>query len=232
MSNLTKIFEKKGIFLNKTQEEQFKLFFETLIDTNKKFNLTAITEENEVFEKHFLDSVLPIDAIPQNSIVVDVGSGAGFPALPIKILRPDLDMCLIDSLNKRVGFLNDTISKLKLTKCVAIHSRAEDFAKTHREAFDFSVARAVAPLNTLVEYLLPLTKVGGSAIIYKSTKLDEELKSAEKAIKTLGGKVEKVEKYIIGEKETCERNILFIKKIEKTPSKYPRPQNLPKTKPI
>ncbi len=232
MSKNIEIFKKYNIKITEKQENLFDVYFKNLIETNKKFNLTAITDEKEVYEKHFLDSVLPVINIPKNAKLIDVGSGAGFPAIPLKIVRPDIEVFMIDSLNKRVSFLNDMILKLNLEKCAAIHSRAEDFVKNYREKFDIAVARAVAQLNTLVEYLLPLIKIGGQAIIYKSSKLDEELKIAEKAINILGGKVEKVENYTIVSDENIERKILYIKKVSSTPTKYPRSQNLPRSKPI
>ena len=229
MKNLTEIFIKNGIILSNLQEEQFEKYFEVLIETNKVLNLTAITEENEVILKHFLDSVLPHRYFDENSTVVDVGSGAGFPAIPLKIIRPDLNVCMVDSLNKRVNFLNNVVNLLNFENITAIHSRAEDFAKENREKFDIAIARAVAELNTLVEYLLPLVKIGGIAVIYKSTKLNDELKKSQKAIEILGGKVEKIENFAI---EGIERNILIIKKIKITPKKYPRDKNKPKTNPI
>ncbi len=229
MKNLKKIFEKYKINLNMQQELQFKQYFVHLIETNKVLNLTAITEEDEVVVKHFLDSVLPVEKFHECATVVDVGTGAGFPAIPLKIVRPDLEICMVDSLNKRVNFLNEVINILKLNKIEAVHSRAEDFSKKRRESFDYAVARAVAQLNTLVEYLLPLIKVGGFAVIYKSSKLEEELKDAKSAINVLGGIVESVEKFDV---EGMERNILVIKKVKNTPNKYPRDKNKPKTSPI
>ena len=172
MKNLKQTFEKYGINLSKTQENQFDKYFSMLIETNKVLNLTAITEENEVLIKHFLDSAIPEKFIPKNSKVIDIGSGAGFPALPLKIVRDDLDITMVDSLNKRVNFLNEVINELNLQKTYAFHSRAEDFAKENREKYDVAVARAVASLDTLVEYLLPFVKVGGIAVIYKSTPLN------------------------------------------------------------
>lgn len=229
MKNLKKIFEKYKINVNFEQEDQFNKYFSLLIETNKVLNLTAITDEDEVLVKHFLDSVLPYNQFNKNSTVVDIGSGAGFPALPLKIVRPDLNIYMVDSLNKRVNFLKNVINSLKLDEIFATHSRAEDFAKKNREKFDYAVARAVAQLNTLVEYLLPLLKIGGKAIIYKSSKLDEEIKNAEKAIEILGGNIEKIEKYTL---EGMERNILIIKKIKNTPQKYPRDKNKPKLNPL
>lgn len=234
MQNLYEIFKKYGINVDENQQKLFDLYFSHLIETNKVLNLTAITQENEVAIKHFLDSALAVQLISENAKVVDVGSGAGFPAIPLKIIRSDLEICMVDSLNKRVNFLNEVISILNLKNAKAIHSRAEDFAKTNREKFDCAVARAVAPLNTLVEYLLPLVKIGGSAIIYKASKLDEELLISQNAISTLGGKVKKIEKFTIKEDgfEDMERNILLIEKISQTPAKYPRYGNKPRTSPI
>ena len=231
MKNLIKVFEKYNIKLSKEQEGQFDRYFSMLVETNKVMNLTAITDEQDVLIKHFLDSALPEKLIPQNASVVDVGSGAGFPAIPLKIVRPDLNICMVDSLNKRINFLNDVISSLNLSKTEAVHSRAEDFAFKNREKFDVAVARAVAPLCTLAEYLIPLVKIGGICVIYKSAKLEEELAEAQKAIRVFGAKEEKIEKYVV-EELGMERNILVLKKIEKTSPKYPRNGNKPRTNPI
>lgn len=234
MKNLRILFEKYGIELTENQELQFQQFYQHLVETNKLFNLTAITEEKEVAVKHFLDSALGEKFMQKGAKIVDIGSGAGFPAIPLKIVRPDLEICMVDSLNKRTNFLNDCINLLKFEKMYAIHSRAEDFAKENREKYDIACARAVAPLNTLVEYLLPLVKVGGSAVIYKSAKLEEELAISQKAIQILGGKVEKIENFEIKEPDfdKMDRKILIIKKLKPTPNKYPRPANKPKTSPI
>lgn len=231
MENLKPIFEKYHIALSQEQESKFELYFNHLVETNKFLNLTAITEEKDVVVKHFLDSVLPKDFFPEGVTVIDVGSGAGFPALPLKIVRDDLQICMLDSLNKRINFLNETIKMLDLKDVEAIHSRAEDYAKQKRESFDVAVARAVASLDTLVEYLLPFVKVGGCAIIYKAAKLQEELEIAKKAIEVLGGKVEKVKNYKVDECD-IERNVLILRKVKPTPAKYPRGKNLPKTQPI
>lgn len=231
MKNLKNIFEKYGIKLSTDQEKKFDKYFSMLVETNKVMNLTAITEENEVLIKHFLDSALPEKFIKQNATVVDVGSGAGFPAIPLKIVRPDLKIYMVDSLNKRITFLNDVINELQLTNAYAFHDRVEDFAAKNREKFDVSVARAVAPLNTLSEYLLPLVKIGGSAIIYKSTKLDEEIEEAHKAITVLGAKIDSIQRFFIKE-EGLERNVLILNKISQTPKKYPRNKNQPKLNPI
>ena len=231
MKELKEIFEKYNIQVSQNQEQMFDEYFSMLVETNKHLNLTAITEERDVLIKHFLDSVLPERLIPQNATIVDVGTGAGFPALPLKIVRPDLKVCLVDSLNKRINFLNAVCDQLKLEGVTAVHSRAEDFAKNNREKFDVAVARAVAQLNTLAEYLLPLVKVGGVAVIYKSSKLEEELKDAKKAIEILGAKVEKIERFVVDE-ENLERNVLVLKKVKNSPNKYPRDKNKPKLDPI
>jgi len=231
LKNLKKIFEKYGIKLSTDQEKQFDKYFSMLVETNKVMNLTAITEENEVLIKHFLDSALPEKFIKQNATIVDVGSGAGFPSIPLKIVRPDLQIYMVDSLNKRITFLNDVINELQLKNTHAFHDRAEDFAAKNREKFDISVARAVAPLNTLSEYLLPLVKIGGNAIIYKSAKLNEEIKEAHKAITVLGAKIDSIQRFFI-EEEGLERNILILNKISQTQKKYPRNKNQPKLNPI
>lgn len=210
--------------------KEFDTYYQELVSYNEKVNLTAITEANEVFTKHFLDSILSVDAIPMSSKIVDVGTGAGFPSLPIKIVRPDVDITMVDSLNKRIGFLNMLCEELKI-KSTNIHSRAEDFAKTNREKFDVAVARAVAKLNTLLEYLLPLVKVGGLVIAYKGANLAEEFAEAENALNLLGGKVLKSLRFDLPNGHG-ERNILIIEKIKPTPTQYPRSQNKPKTDPI
>ncbi len=225
------IFNKYGFELKEQQLDQFEKFYNYLIEENKKFNLTAITEEDDVILKHFLDSVLPIKEFKQNANLIDIGSGAGFPGLPIKIVRPDIKMVLLDSLQKRINFLNEAIKLLDLSKIEAVHVRAEDYAAKNREMFDYATSRAVAQTNTLAEYMLPFVKVGGIAVLYKSSKIDEELNMAKNAISTLGGSLSSVLNFEIDELET-ERRVILIKKNKKTPEKYPRGKNLPKTKPI
>ena len=210
--------------------KKFETYFEELISYNDKVNLTAITERNDVFTKHFLDSILSIDAIPENAHIVDVGTGAGFPSLPIKIVRPDVNITMVDSLNKRVTFLNNICNKLKI-KSTNVHSRAEDYAKNNREKFDVAVARAVAKLNTLLEYLLPLVKVGGIVIAYKGSNVGEEFIEAENAMNILGGKVVKSIRFDLPN-NYGERHLLIIEKIKPTPKEFPRDKNQPKTKPI
>lgn len=225
-------FEKYGFELNEKQIQQFEIYYNFLIQENQKYNLTAITKLEDVITKHFIDSVLPINQIPQNASVIDVGTGAGFPAIPIKILRPDIKLTLVDSLQKRINFLNMLIEKLQLENISTFHSRSEDFAQTHPEKFDIALSRAVASLPTLSEYLLPLVKIKGKALMYKSERLGEELALGKKAISVLGGKVGKTFEFALNEGEISKRYILEILKISHTPKKYPRGKNLPKTQPI
>jgi len=215
--------------INKHRDE-FDTYYQELVSYNDKVNLTAITERNDVFTKHFLDSILPIDAIPHNAKLVDVGTGAGFPSLPIKIVRPDINITMVDSLNKRINFLNLICSKLKI-KSTNVHARAEMFARDNREKFDVAVARAVAKMNTLLEYLLPLVKVGGIIIAYKGSNLATEFEEATNALEILGGKVLKSIRFDLPN-SYGERNIVIIEKIKPTPKEYPRDKNQPKTNPI
>ena len=228
---IKEVFSKYGFSLSSLQINQFERYYEFLISENKKYNLTAITEKKDVIFKHFLDSCLAEKNIIKNAKIIDIGSGAGFPSIPLKILRPDVKFVLVDSLNKRVNFLNELIKILNLQDVEAVHARAEDYIKDNREKFDYAVARAVAPLNTLLEYLVPYVKVGGECLIYKSQKLEEEIETSQNALKVLGCKVEKIESFNIDEINAA-RKILIIKKCFVTPIKYPRGKNLPKTKPI
>jgi 16S rRNA (guanine527-N7)-methyltransferase len=224
-------FAEYNITLNDTQILQFEQYYNLLIEWNNKFNLTAITDEDEVIEKHFLDSVLPKTLFNENAKVIDIGAGAGFPSIPLKIMRPDLSFILIDSVNKKVTFINEVISKLKLNNTTAIHTRIEELAvnPAYRECFDVCVSRAVARLNTLVEYSLPFVKLGGDMLAYKSKQIDEEIKEAKKAISILGGTIKEL---AVNNFDDNDRNVVVINKISTTPAKYPRPKNLPRTKPL
>lgn len=186
---LKELFKKYGIDADSKQLDDFDKFYNIVVQENKKFNLTAIVDEDEFAVKHILDSLLCAHLIPNGSSVIDVGAGAGFPSIPLKILRPDLKITMIDSLNKRVNFLNDTVQKLGLAGIEAIHTRAEDYAIKAREKYDVGIARAVASMNTLSEYLLPLVGVGGLFIAMKGSKFEEELDGAQEDIKLLGGEV-------------------------------------------
>ncbi len=208
---------------------QFEKYCSLLVEWNEKMNLTAITEHDEVFTKHFVDSLIGEEFIKKDATVIDIGTGAGFPSLPIKIVREDISLTLNDCLNKRLIFLNEVINQLSLNKVKTLHSRAEDLPKNIK--YDYALSRAVASLNTLSEYCLPFVKVGGYFIAYKSKDIDEELKNSEKAIEILGGKIEDVKEIEIPETDIV-RKLVFIKKIKETPNKYPRGKNLPKTKPL
>ncbi len=224
-------FTENNLKIDEKIAKNLKKFNNLLIEGNKICNLTAITDEDEVIEKHFLDCILPEKFFSANSKVIDIGAGAGFPSIPLKIYRPDLNIVMVDSLNKRIKFLNDVISSLNLEKIIAIHSRAEELAQKedYREKFNIATARAVANLQTLCEYCLPFVKVGGKFIVYKSGNIDEEIEKSKNAIKILGGELELVEKYKIGEND---RSIVVIKKIKSSEKKYPRQGNKPKTNPI
>lgn len=228
---LKSVFENYGFKLGEVQIDQFLLYYDFLVQENEKYNLTSITDEEGVIFKHFLDSVLPANEIPPNAKVIDVGTGAGFPGIPLKIVRPDIKITLLDSLQKRVNFLEQVAVLLKLKDVTCVHARAEDFCQTSREKFDVSCSRAVAQIPTLSEYLVPFVKVGGKVIMYKSQKVEEEIESGKVAISVFGGKIKAVKNIEIKEIE-AQRSFVIIDKIKSTPAKYPRGKNLPKTKPI
>lgn len=241
----TKPFEKNmeniGIFLNEKQITQFLQYYELLIEWNSFMNLTAITDFDEVINKHFMDSLLLIKAYDLNQkkkdgsnlSIIDVGTGAGFPGIPLKIAFPELNITLLDSLGKRIKFLNEVVERLNLHGVKLIHGRAEDYAKPGllREKFDLCVSRAVANLSTLAEYCLPFVKKEGSFISYKSEKLSEEMEASKKAIQLFGGKIEEKIEYTIPSTDIY-RNLLVIKKIKATPAIYPRKAGLPGKEPI
>lgn len=236
---MSQIFESKlkelGITLNNTQKQQFDKFYELLIEWNQVMNLTGITEYEEVNEKHFIDSLSIVKAVDMDSVatVIDIGTGAGFPGIPLKIAFPHLKMVLLDSLNKRVQFLNTVIDTLELTDIETIHGRAEDFAKQtqYREQFDLCVSRAVANLATLSEYCIPYVKQEGMFIPYKSGEIEEELQNSKKAVHVLGGKIEDVIKFQLPGTEIG-RSFVKIRKVQNTAKKYPRKSGLPGREPI
>ena len=228
---LRQLFGKYNIECDDEKLNQLEMFYNLVIEKNQVMNLTNITNEKEFAIKNVLDSVLPINTIKDNATLVDVGAGAGFPSIPIKILRPDINITMIDSLNKRVDFLKSVIQKLNLKNIQVIHTRAEDYAKIKREQFDVCIARAVAKLNTLLEYCLPLVKIDGIMIAYKSLKAEEELKESKNALNILGGKVINLQSVFIKEMESVRVNII-IKKEKKTTQIYKRNKNMLKTKPI
>lgn len=260
MEYIKKVFEEHGIPLSDLQIQQFKKYYDMLVEKNKVMNLTAITDYRDVVVKHFLDSVYlaKYKDLSGGIAVIDVGTGAGFPGIPLKILYPEMRLVLLDSLNKRIVFLQEVIDTLALKNIEAIHGRAEEIAKKkeYREQFDYCVSRAVANLNSLSEICLPFVKEGGQFISYKSMKGTEELKQAEKAISLFGGNsvgsagegssrstagnikndTDSVIHFVLKEEsagiEPMERNFICIYKIKKTPKKYPRKPGTPFKEPI
>ncbi len=234
-SQFEKDIQEMGIALSEKQIEQFLRYYEMLVEWNEVMNLTAITEYEDVMKKHFVDSISLIKGydISQNATVIDVGTGAGFPGLALKIAYPNLQVTLLDSLNKRIQFLNAVIEELQLTGVETVHGRAEDYAKPAklRESFDLCVSRAVANLSTLSEYCLPFVKVGGQFISYKSEKITEEMASAENAIRLLGGKVKNQVEFQLPDSDIY-RNLFIIEKIKETPKKFPRKAGLPSKEPL
>ena len=236
---MSRIFESKlnelGVTLTEEQKQQFDKFYELLVEWNKVMNLTGITEYEEVNEKHFVDSVSIVKAIDINKVetVIDIGTGAGFPGIPLKIAFPHLKIVLLDSLNKRINFLNTVIDELGLTDIRTIHGRAEDFAKQnkYREKFDLCVSRAVANLSTLSEYCIPYVSVGGMFVPYKSGEIDEEVEESKKAVRILGGKMVDVVKFQLPGTEIG-RSFVKIEKTQNTTKKYPRKAGLPAKEPL
>ena len=218
--------------LNETQINKFYEYMNLLLEWNEKINLTAITEPNEVILKHFIDSLTIKRYIEEGKSIVDVGTGAGFPGIPLSISNNNINITLLDSLNKRIIFLNDVIDKIQLKNIEAIHGRAEEFAKNkkQREGFDIATSRAVAPLNILLEYLLPLVKVGGKCICMKGSKT-EEIEDARNALKILGGEIESIDKVFLPNSD-IERNIIIVRKVKQTPLKYPRKAGTPVKEPL
>ncbi len=225
--------EELGIKLSKEQAGMFFNYMNLLLEWNEKINLTAITEEKEVIVKHFVDSLTISKYIPEGASLIDVGTGAGFPGIPLKIIRDDLKITLLDSLQKRINFLDVVIKELKLKNIETIHARVEEFGKNskYRESFEVATSRAVANLSTLTEYLLPLVKVGGIAVCMKGSSIEEELETSKKAINVLGGKVSNVFEFDLP-KTDIKRNLVIVDKINKTPSKYPRKPGMPSKEPI
>ena len=231
-----KIQEKSkdlGVSFSVKQTEQFFEYMNLLIEWNEKMNLTAITEPDEIILKHFIDSITILKELEDGSKVVDVGTGAGFPGIPLSIMKPSLKITLVDSLNKRLIFLQEVVNKLKLENIEIVHARAEEFGqnKKYREQFDISTSRAVANLATLSEYLIPLVKIGGKVISMKASDVKQELNEAKKAIEVLGGTVEKVDEFNLPQSDIG-RTVIIIRKNKTTPNKYPRKPGTPSKEPI
>lgn len=224
-----------GIALSEEQIHQFVVYYEMLVEKNKVMNLTAITDFDQVVKKHFVDSLSLVKVCDLNVSLsmIDVGTGAGFPGIPLKIVFPDLRITLLDSLQKRVGFLREVVDGLELNGIEAVHGRAEDFAKPGqmREAFDLCVSRAVANLSVLSEYCLPYVKVGGKFISYKSDKVNMELEQAENAISVLGGRLTEQKDFLLPSSDIY-RNLIVIEKCRPTPKQYPRKAGTANKKPL
>jgi len=211
------------IELDKRRIEQFYKYMELLLKWNENVNLTSIVEPEEIITKHFTDSLTIQKYVEKDATIIDVGTGAGFPGIPLKILREDVEVMLLDSLNKRVNFLEEVINELKLKKIKGVHGRAEELGKEmeNREQYAVATSRAVAPLNILLEYMCPFVKIEGRIICMKGPKLIEELEKSERGIKLLGLEIEKIEDSVLPD-TNMERKILILKKVEKTSGKYPR----------
>ena len=235
MENFKRKASALGVELSDKQLDQFRQYYEMLVEKNKVMNLTAITEWEEVIDKHFIDSISLVKAcdLSDEKYILDLGCGAGFPGIPLKIAFPNLKIVLLDSLNKRILFLQEVIEALGLEKVEALHGRAEDYARKaeYREQFDYCVSRAVANLTTLSEYCIPYVKEGGSFISYKSGKVKEEVKEVKKALSILGGKMDEMVTFELPETD-MERIFVKIKKEKKTPKKYPRKAGLPGKEPL
>ena len=224
---------KKEMNLTDEQEQKFYEYMKLLKEWNEKINLTTITEEQDILLKHFIDSLTILKYLNDNDNIIDVGTGAGFPGIPVKIVNEILNVTLMDSLNKRILFLNDVIEKLKLEGIKTVHARAEELGrnKEYREKYDVVTSRAVANLSTLLEYMMPFAKVGGTCICMKGPNIEEELENADLAIKELGGKIEKIENFKLPGSD-IERNIIIIKKVRNISNKYPRKAGTPAKEPL
>ena len=223
-------FRENKIDITDYQAQQFAVYCDFLLEYNEKVNLTAVTEVSEVIEKHFIDSVKGAELINENAKCADIGTGAGFPGVPLAIMRPDINVCLVDALNKRLVFLNELKEKLGLTNVYTVHGRSEDLGKTDmRQKFDYVFSRAVARLNVLCEYDLPFVKKEGYMLAWKGPQVYDEVKESENALKILGGQFEKI---YTSDIEDTQHYIAVIKKIKDTPAKYPRQAGILKKKPL
>lgn len=232
-NNLSKLLQEINVEINEEEINKFYDYMNLLLQWNEKINLTAITEQEDIILKHFVDSLTIYKYIEESKNVIDIGTGAGFPGIPLAILKNKNEFTLVDSLNKRINFLNEIKEKLCLENVINIHARAEEFGqnKAYREKYDIAVSRAVANLSVLVEYLIPVTKLGGKIICMKGSNIEEELKDAEYAISLLGGKIILRDEFYLP-KSDIKRNIIVIEKIKNTPLKYPRKAGTPVKDPL
>ncbi len=233
---LQQLAAQQGVILTPEQMHQLQVYNQLLNEANQVMNLTAITDSDQVYLKHFYDSLTPLFVQPQLAqpvSLVDIGSGAGFPGLVLKIANPQLQLTLVDSLNKRINFLQTLVQRLHLTDVTLIHQRAEDLGhqKQYREHFDFATARAVASLPTLLELCLPTVKVGGQFIALKATKTAAEVAAAQKALHILGGQVHQIQAFSLPH-DAGQRELVLINKISTTPTKYPRKPGTPSREPL
>lgn len=226
---------KEGLIFERYKYDQFILYKDMIKEWNEKVNLTAITEDEEIIKKHFIDSIKSYRFEPLKSCenLIDIGTGAGFPGIPLKIMRPDLEVVLLDSLNKRVNFLNEVIKALGLTGIKAIHGRAEDFAREncYRENFDVAISRAVANMSVLSELCIPYVKNGGYFVAMKGPSVDEEINEGKKAVEILGASIENIMEVDI-EDTDLKHNLVIVKKIKATPNTYPRKAGTASKKPL
>ncbi|MBR0427882.1 MAG: 16S rRNA (guanine(527)-N(7))-methyltransferase RsmG [Clostridia bacterium] len=232
-NKMMELSKKIDVQLNDEQIIKFYKYMNLLLDWNEKINLTAITEINDVILKHFIDSMTVLKYIEKEKSIIDVGTGAGFPGIPIAIMDKTKRITLLDSLNKRINFLNEVSHELNINNIETIHGRAEELGqnKKYREIYDIAVSRAVANMTTLSEYLIPFVKVGGICICMKGPDIQQEMEQAKFAIKELGGEILNIEEFVLPDSD-IERNIAIIKKIKQTPSKYPRKSGMPSKMPI
>lgn len=221
------------IVLSENQVKKFYEYMLLLLEWNERINLTSITDEKNIVLKHFVDSITICKYIPKNAKLLDVGTGAGFPGIPAKIVRDDIEVVLLDSLNKRILFLDDVIDKLDMKNIQAVHGRAEEFGrnKDFRQSFDVVTSRAVANMAVLSEYLIPFSKLGGKCVIMKGSDFEEELNNSKKAIKVLGGKINSVDEFVLPASD-MKRTIVVVDKVGDTPKQYPRKAGTPAKKPI
>ena len=230
---MKKYLKELNIELSETQLNQFYKYMNILIKWNKVMNLTGITDPEEIIIKHFVDSLTVLNKVDKKDSIIDVGTGAGFPGIPIKIAFPETEVVLLDSLNKRIKFLNEVIEQLQLENIETIHGRAEDYGKDnkHREKYNIAIARAVAPLNILLEYLMPFVKVKGKVLCMKASNSEEEIKNSKNAIKILGGELVNTEEFCIPTTD-IKRKIIQVNKVKETNKKYPRKAGTPSKEPL